>query len=356
MNHQQRSLRAGASVILCALLLRLGAMGFFQPVAEFLAKPNIAAFLIYLETGRVVRFSPSTPVLEVFEYESPVPDFALETVPEPTAAPTEEPEPPQPQTEPAATVPSFCGADGETVEFKYGCAIYPDRAALITKPLQWDLTGEAPTVLILHTHTTESYTKAAGEEYEESAAFRTLDEAYNMISVGDHLASLLEAGGITVLHDRALHDYPSYNGSYSNSRKSMTQYLKENPSIQLVLDLHRDASADLNNQMRTEATVDGKASAQIMLVVGTNASGLKHPHWEDNLALALKLQVQLERVAPGICRKLNLRAQRFNQDQHPGALLVEMGAAGNSRAEALVAAEVLAQAILDLAHGAQTVQ
>lgn len=350
MNHQQRSLRAGASVILCALLLRLGTTGFFQPVAEFLAKPNIASFLIYLETGRIVRFSPSSPVLEVFEYESPVPDFALETIPEFTQPP--ETEPPPPQTEPAATLPSFCGTDGETVEFKYGCAIYPDRAALIKRPLQWELTGEAPTVLILHTHTTESYTREPGEEYEESAAFRTLDKAYNMVSIGDHLASLLEAGGITVLHDRELHDYPSYNGSYSSSRKSMAQYLEEYPSIQLVLDLHRDASADLNNQMRTEATVDGKASAQIMLVVGTNASGLKHPHWEDNLSLALKLHVQLERLAPGICRKLNLRAQRFNQDAHAGALLVEMGAAGNSRTEALLAAEVLARAIMDLSHGA----
>lgn len=352
MDQQQRSLRIGAGVILCALLLRLGATGFFQPLADFLAKPNIASFLIYLETGRNVRFSPSSAVLEVFEYESPVPEFVLETVAPEQRLPPETEMPPQ--TEPKKEIPVFSGADGETVEFKYGCTIYPDRAALICRPLQWDLTGEAPAVLILHTHTTESYTRASGEDYEETAAFRTLDETYNMISVGDHLASLLEEGGITVIHDREIHDYPSYNGSYSNSRKSMTQYLEENPSIKLVLDLHRDASGDLDNQMRTKATVNGKASAQIMLVVGTNDSGLKHPNWEDNLALALKLHVQLERNAPGICRKLNLRAQRFNQDLHTGALLVEMGAAGNSRAEALVAAEVLAEAILDLAHGAVT--
>ena len=69
MDHQQWSLRFGASVVICALLLRLTATGFFQPVAEFLAKPNIASFLIYLETGRIVRFSQSSEVLEVFAYE-----------------------------------------------------------------------------------------------------------------------------------------------------------------------------------------------------------------------------------------------------------------------------------------------
>ena len=97
--------------------------------------------------------------------------------------------------------------------------------------------------------------------------------------------------------------------------------------------------------------MDGAASAQIMFVVGTNGTGLKHPNWKENLALALKLQVQMERIASGICRNINLRGQRFNQDKSPGALLVEVGAAGNTREEALRAVEVLAQAILDLSHG-----
>ena len=338
MDHQQWSLRFGTSVIICALRLRLTATGFFQPVAELLAKPNIASLLIYLETGRIVRFSPSSEVLEVFAYESAVPEFALWTVP---------------ATEPeeAETQPVFCAADAEEIKFKNGSGLRYDKGALIEQPLQWDLTAAEPTVLILHTHTTESYTKVKGETYEETAAFRTLDEAYNMVSVGDHLAQLLTDGGVTVIHDRELHDYPSYNGSYNHARKAMERNLKENPSICLVLDLHRDASGDVQNQMRTKATVDGAAAAQIMFVVGTNGTGLKHPDWKENLALALKLQVQMERLAPGICRKLNLRGQRFNQDQSPGALLVEVGAAGNTREEALRAVEVLARAILDLSHG-----
>ena len=172
-----------------------------------------------------------------------------------------------------------------------------------------------------------------------------------MLSIGDRVAALLEAGGITVIHDRALHDYPSYNGSYSNARSSIQAYLQQYPGIRLILDLHRDASGDDDNQMRTYTQVEGVDSAQLMLVIGTGASGLGNEHWEENLALGLKLHVQLEKIAPGIMRYVNLRGQRFNQDLAAGMLLVEVGAAGNSHEEALVAAEVLAQGILSLARG-----
>ena len=264
--------------------------------------------------------------------ESHIPDFAQ----------------PQPELTP---LPAFSAEEAEAIVVKTNSDLEPDLQELLCRPLQWDLTGDEPTVLILHTHGTESYTKAAGEHYPESAAFRTLENDHNMISVGDHLATLLEAGGVGVIHDRELHDYPSYSGSYSHARKAIAACLEKNPSIRLVLDLHRDASGDNLNQMRTYATVDGKASAQLMLVVGSNGTGLTHPDWEENLALGLKLHTQCQRIAPGIMRYVNLRAQRFNQDLSSGALIVEVGAAGNTRAEALTAIEVLAEAILSLAKG-----
>ena len=343
MEHQQWSLRLGAGMILCALLLRLTATGFLEPVTEFLAKPNIAAFLLYLETGRIVRFSPSSEPVEVFARESPAPDFARAA-----AQPTQPTEPPEPEK------PTFTAEEGAAVGIKNSAGVKFDAGALITRPLSWDLTGPEPTVLILHTHTTESYTKTKGETYKETSDFRTLDEGYNMTCVGEHLAALLEAGGVTVIHDRELHDYPSYNGSYNHARKQTSRYLKEYPSICLVLDLHRDASGDLKNQMRTHAVVDGADSAQLMFVVASGSSALKHPAWQENMALALKLQVQAERLAPGICRSINVRSQRFNQDLSPGALLVEVGAAGNTREEALTAVEVLAEAILALAQGCES--
>ncbi len=332
MDHRQQSLRIGAAAILCALLLRLSSPGALVAVADFLAKPTISSWLLYLETGRIVRFSPSREDREVFTVESHVPDFA-ENVPLLTP------------------LPAFSAADGAAVTVKTDTKLEPDFESLMTQPLNWDLTGPEPTVLILHTHATESYEKGPGERYKESSAYRTLDEDYNMISIGDHLARLLEAGGVKAVHDRTLHDYPSYSGSYNHARTSIDQYLQEYPGIRLILDLHRDASDDYGNQMRTEAQVNGRASAQIMLVVGSDAAGLKHPGWQENLALALKLHTQCERFAPGIMRYVNLRAQRFNQDMSPGALIVEIGAAGNTHAEALTATEVLAEAILSLANG-----
>ena len=333
MDHQKWSLRLGAAVICCALLLRLSAGGMLDSLTAILAQPNIASFLIYLETGRVVRFSSSVEI-PVLTGESSTPDFSEDAQPE--------------------AIPVFAPEEAAAVAFRNNVSKSYDPATLLTRPLQWNLTGDAPTVLILHTHATESYTPAPGENYKESSPFRTLDEEYNMLSIGDHLAKTLESAGISVIHDRSLHDYPSYNGAYSSSRKSVDAYLTQYPSIRLVLDIHRDASEDNSNQMNTEARYRGRDSAQLMLVVGTNGSGLSHGDWQENLALAMKLQVALEQIAPGICRPINLRAQRFNQDKSTGALLVEVGAAGDSHTEALTAAEALAEGIVYLARGANS--
>ena len=330
MDDQKRTLRFGAAVIAWAVVARLGADGAFRGIGDWFRRPETQSFMIYLETGRKVRFSPSLP-----EKSEPVAEL---------------PSPP-PETEPA-NLPVFSAADASLADMLYACSLRPDLETLMAQPLTWDLTGSEPKVLILHTHATESYTKK-GEDYKESSAYRTLNENYNMVSIGQRVAELLQQAGITVIHDRELHDYPSYNGSYSHARQSIQSVLEAYPSVCLVLDLHRDASGDADNQFRPVVEDRGQATAQIMLVMGTNAGGLKHPNWQENLALGLKLQAQLERQTPGITRGINLRSQRFNQDMTPGSLLVEMGAAGNSHAEALRAAEQLARAIIALAKGTE---
>ena len=88
-----------------------------------------------------------------------------------------------------------------------------------------------------------------------------------------------------------------------------------------------------------------------MMVVGTDDSGNYHPNWQENLSLALKLTAQLEQTNPGICRPIDLRAERFNMDLTAGSLLVEVGAAGNTHQEALIAANALAQSVLEIAKG-----
>ena len=221
-------------------------------------------------------------------------------------------------------------------------------------PLNWDLTGDAPTVLIIHTHATESYTKSPGEDYEETVSYRTLDDRYNMVSIGAEVARVLTAGGISVLHDGGYHDYPSYNGSYANARMTIQEYLRQYPSIQLVLDIHRDASDGSDgSQLSTSATVGGQPSSQLLVMVGTDAQGNYHPNWQTNLALALKLSAQLERADPGVTRPVTLRGERFNTDLTAGSLLIEVGAAGDTHSQAILAANALARGILALAKGTQ---
>ena len=128
--------------------------------------------------------------------------------------------------------------------------------------------------------------------------------------------------------------------------------MEKYPTIRLVLDLHRDAIADSGGkQLGYTVAVDGEKVARMMLVVGTDASGKNHPNWEENMAMAVKLHAQLEKTAPGVCRPISFRRQRFNQDLSTGAVIVEVGAAGNTRQEALLAAEVLADGIVAIAHG-----
>lgn len=249
----------------------------------------------------------------------------------------------------------FTAADAKKVSLKYGdgCSYRADTKALLLRGLDWNLAASEPTVLILHTHASESYTKLPGQDYDETAEYRTLNTDYNVVALGDKLASLLEQAGIRVLHDRGIHDYPSYNSAYSNSRKSVQDYLRQYPSIQVVLDLHRDAVLNSDgSQYAPTVEIKGKKVAQVMLVVGTNASGMYHPRWEENLAAALKLQAMLEKAAPGITRPTILRAQRFNHDLSDGAMIVEMGTAGNSFWEAMEAVPFLAEALIALMHGA----
>lgn len=329
MDNDRKILRLGAVVILCAIVLRLlGSVGLGSAVSA-LSQSDAASVMLFLQTGRVVRQAQTQTQAQ------------------------EEPEQTQPQsTQPEAEISPvvFSQEDAQLVSVNSYTSYETDLEAMLQQPLSWDLTQEEPTVLILHTHGSESYTQT--EDYVESASYRTLDDGYNVVSIGDRLTELLEEKGIRVIHDRTLHDYPSYNGSYEDARQKLRAYLSEYPSICLVLDIHRDAMEDASgSQIGYTVQTEKGTAAKLMLVVGTDAGGLTHPNWRENMALAVKLQAQLEKVCPGVCRPISLRTSRFNQDLTAGAVLVEVGAAGNTRQEALIAAEYLAEGILALANG-----
>lgn len=334
MDHQRQALNAGAVLIALSLLVRLIAGGLLQPLAALGESPGALSLLLYLQTGRTVRSAPAETV--------PTETETIETAPPETVAQ---------ETTPAAL--HFDGAEVENLYMIYGCSYRPDLQALLTQALDWNLRSEEPTVLILHTHTTESYEQTSGAEYVQEASYRTLDEDHNMLSIGDEVAEILEQGGVTVLHDRSYHDYPSYNGAYTDARATIQEYLQRYPSIRLVLDLHRDASDGVGGQLTTCATVGGETSSQLMIIVGTDAAGLYHPNWQENLALGLKLAAVLERSNPGVTKGVKLSSSRYNTDLTTGSLLIEVGAAGDSHDQALLAAQALARAILELANGSE---
>ena len=321
-------LRTGAAAIALAVVLKIFT-SVPLPTKLFNAQ-SVSRWVIYLETGRIL--AETVPATQATE-------------PTPTVIEKEPPEEPRRL--------SFSPSDGDLVNIRssWDCALTPRE--LVMEPLNWDLTGDEPTVLIYHTHAMESYTPQTGEDYTEEVPFRTADLDYNMVSIGTRLAELLENAGISVLHDTTLHDAASYNGSYASSRETVEKYLAQYPSIRLVLDIHRDAAEDgSGHQVAATAETAQGDTARLMLVLGSEAGGLYNPNWQENYALAVKLQAVLEQESPGLCRELHLTDQRYNQDLSPGALLIEVGAAGNSHDEALRAMTPLAEAIAALAKGA----
>ena len=336
MDWEKVCLRLSAAAVAAAIFLRLCSGGALGALVEFLTRPETVAVMLYLETGRVVRPVTSQTIIDSQERE---PTQIQEETPHDSSQELFQPV-------------TFDKEDANLVEVNSVCGYDADVPVFLQKPLTWDLTEQEPTVLILHTHGTESYEKNG--EYEESSAYRTLNTDYNVVSVGAEIKKQLESRGIRVIHDTTMHDHPSYSSSYSHARTKIRSILEENPSIALVLDIHRDSVENSSGeQMRFTVDSGGKKAAQLMMVVGTDANGLEHPNWRENMALAVKLHVQLEKNTPGICRSISFRSQRFNQDLSPGALIVEVGSAGNTHEEALEAARLLAQAIAELSQGTE---
>ena len=204
---------------------------------------------------------------------------------------------------------------------------------------------EGPQILILHTHTTEAYTKGKGDKYRETDTARTTDEDYNMVRVGEEMKKTFTAMGLSVVHDKTKYDYPSYTGSYSRALTGIQKQLKKYPTIQVVLDVHRDAIIGSDGTSYAKKTrVDGETAAQVMLVVGTDDMGLTHPEWRKHLALAVQIQKGMLALEETFPRPIDLRRQRFNEHAAPGSLLVEVGTSGNTLKEALAGARLFARA------------
>ena len=213
---------------------------------------------------------------------------------------------------------------------------------LLGKDLTIDQSGEGPKVLIYHTHSQEAF-----------ADSRKGEERDTIVGVGEYLAQLLnETYQIPTLHHKGVYDL--IDGKLDRSRAyelalpEVEKILKENPSIEVVIDLHRDGVGDSTHLVEE---INGKPTAQIMFFNGmsrTKANGpieyLKNPYIEDNLAFSLQMQLAAQKY-PGFTRRIYLKSYRYNMHVTPKTLLVEAGAQTNTVEEMRNAMEILAETL-----------
>ena len=237
----------------------------------------------------------------------------------------------------------YDGAQGVYIENRPGLDL--DVAALAQAQLTLALPEEGPQVLIVHTHGSEAYTPDGADTYVATGECRTTDTEKSVVRVGDEIAKVLTEMGLTVVHDTGLYDYPEYNGAYDRSLAAVEDWLEQYPTIQVVLDVHRDALIGADGTVyKPITTINGEPCAQVMLVMGSNAL-YDHPGWLENLALAVQVQKEMNTLWPTLARPIGLRENRYNQQTAPGAMLVEVGSHGNTLQEALAAARMFARAL-----------
>jgi len=258
----------------------------------------------------------------------------------PTSEPQQEPEQPiYPQIADNAQYPTKSQIMGfSSVEVSNATDYQINSRELIGSELNFEIKKDgSPQILIVHTHTTESY----GEFGD-----RNTDNTKNVVAVGAEMKKVLEDEGIGVIHDITVHDYPSYQGAYTRALATITKNLNQYPDIKIILDIHRDGYVYPDGTKLTKTTtINGESTAQVMIVSGTDSMGLDNPNWRENLKLGSKIQSAASIMYPTLMRPINLRRERFNLHLTTGSLLLEVGANGNSIEEAIRGGHYAAKAI-----------
>jgi stage II sporulation protein P len=198
-----------------------------------------------------------------------------------------------------------------------------------------------PQILIFHTHYHEMFKDSIPD-----------DPSTSIVGVGEKLATILrEDYGYGVIHYTGEYDMQAGPDAYSGALPILEEILKENPSIEVVIDLHRDAAAE-NDHLMIE--LDGKPTAQFMFFNGLsrtrktgNIEYLRNDNLESTLAFSFQLQVKSMEYYPGLTRKIYLKAYRYNMHLSPRSSLIEVGAQNNTVEEAMNACYPLAH-ILDM--------
>lgn len=210
----------------------------------------------------------------------------------------------------------------------------------------------APQVLIVHTHTTESYEQTQAEEYDSAVPSRSRNAERNMTAVGEALARELSARGISVLHDGTVHDYPVYTGAYDRSEQTVLAAKADYPEIKIIIDLHRDAIENPDGTRVAPTTeINGKSAAQFMIITGCDDGRFGNmPQYMENFKLACLIQKTAEELYPGLSRAVLFDYRNYNQHLSTGSLLIEIGSHASSLDEAEYTAQLLGEIIAKAAQ------
>ncbi len=220
---------------------------------------------------------------------------------------------------------------------------------LLNMDLSVDLSGEDYKVLIYHTHASEAFADSA-----EGV------ESDTIVGVGDELTRILEEDyGIKVYHDRTAYDI--VNGeldrsyAYNQAAEGIDKILAENPSIEVVIDLHRDG---VREDIHLVTMVDGEPTAQIMFLNGisrSKANGdierLYNPYKKENLAFSLQMYLEGKHICSDFVRKIYVKSYRYNLEKKPRSTLIEVGAQTNTVQEAKNAMKPLAAILYKVLSG-----
>lgn len=226
-----------------------------------------------------------------------------------------------------------------------------DIENLLSKKADLSVCKDEPSVLIFHTHTTETYQLVDRDYYPTDNVTRSEDSARNMVRIGNAICEQLDAAGIKYIHDTKIHD-KRYTGAYDNSRETAVEYMKKYPSIQVVLDVHRDAVERTDGtKIKPVATINGKKAAQIMIISGCQEEGnglTEFPDWKQNLVFALKLQKIAEENFEGLMRPLYFCPRMYNMNLTHCSLLLEIGSDSNTLEEAEYSGRCIGNALAKL--------
>lgn len=213
---------------------------------------------------------------------------------------------------------------------------------LTEEVLNPNITIENKNVLLFHTHSCESYTSSEQYQYTPTGNFRTTDLNFTVTRVGTELENCLKQYNYNVIHNTDYHDYPAYNGSYTRSLATVERAIQQNPS-DIIIDIHRDAIGSRSDYAPCVKIGENDVAAQLMFVIGTNAGGLWHPNWQQNLKFAIKIQEKAEEMYPGLFKPMMLTTSRYNQHTGKFASIIEVGATGNTLEQCLTSMKYLAK-------------